>query len=293
VRYAVTAAAAMYHVTLGNYEHAQELAHTAIGDGVPPGSPAPFVAQNALGASWQALGEPERSLAISLDASRRLDRDFPGSVNAALAHTANSVAASQSGDPIARAEAEVGLRQAREIANPSALATALMGYGWTLIADDPVGALAAFDECIALSRQGASPISFGTTLCLAAGVRVRAGDLAHAVRDLREAVERSHQNSARLTFYTSTLWGIEILIGLEHPAEAAVFDGIASTRLSTEYRGGPGWGHLHTAITHARATYGAAQYDAAFQTGAAMSYDQAVEHALRVLDDAITELDGN
>ncbi len=38
-----------------------------------------------------------------------------------------------------------------------------------------------------------------------------------------------------------------------------------------------------------RATCGPEHYDAAFQTGSAMTYDQAVEYTLRVLDDLINE----
>lgn len=109
-----------------------------------------------------------------------------------------------------------------------------MAYGWSLIADDHGAALSALDESIALCRQGASPISLATALCLAGGVRVRTRDTAHAARDLREAVERSHQNSARLTLYNCILWGIEILIALDRPADAAVLDGIASTGLTLE-----------------------------------------------------------
>ena len=136
---------------------------------------------------------------------------------------------------------------------------------------------------------GREPQSFGTALRLAAGIRIRTGDLPHAARDLREAIERSHQNGYRLTFYTCILWGIEILIRLDHLEQAAVFDGIASTGLTPEYRAGTAWAHLQSAIASARAAHGPEQYDAAFQTGAAMTYDQAVEHTLRVLDDVINE----
>ena len=118
-----------------------------------------------------------------------------------------------------------------------------MAYGWALITDDLAAALAALDESIALSRQGASPQSFGTALRLAAGIRIRTGDLPQAARDLREAIQRSHQTSTRLTFYNCILWGIEILIRLDHLEQAAVFDGIASTCLTPEYRAGKAWAH--------------------------------------------------
>ena len=289
LRYAVTAAAAGYEQHLGNYEGAEQLAYTAIGDGVPHGVPVPNMASTTLAMTTLAIGDPERAMAIALDASRLLDRDFPGSVHAANAHTFVTMAAAQSGDPIARAEAETALRLARESANPSVLATALMAYGWARIADDRSAALAALDESIALCRQGASPIGFGVTLCLAAGLRVRAGDLARAAPDLREAIERAHQNSSRLTFYNCVLWGIEILIRLDHLEEAAVLDGIASTGLTPEYRAGRAWARQHPATTSARDAHGPEHYDHAFQTGAQMTYDQALEHTLRVLDAVIGE----
>ena len=70
----------------------------------------------------------------------------------------------------------------------------------------------------------------------AAGVRVRVGDLPHAARDLREGVERDHQAGTRTSLYVGVWWGIEILIGLDHLEQAAVFDGIASTGLPAEHR---------------------------------------------------------
>ena len=290
LRYEVTAAAAAYQTNLGNYAHAQDLADNAISDGIPPETLAPDLAHGILVISASALGDAQRAIAIALDAARLLDRDFPGSGGAAQAHVTAAIFAAQGGDRInARAEAETALRQARATANPTTLANALMAYGWSLIADDHGAALSELDESIALCRQGAGRGSLATALCLAGGVRVRTGDPRDAARDLREAVERSHQNSARLTLYHCILWGIEILIGLGRLADAAVFDGMASTGLTLEYRAGTGWAHQHSAITSTRAAHGPEQYDAAFQTGAAMAYDEVVDHTIRVLDDLIDQ----
>jgi hypothetical protein len=91
LRYAVTAAAAIHQANLGNYQHAQELAQQAIGDGVPNGAPAASVAYATLSMrSLLPLGEPERALAIALDAARLLDRDYPGSVHAAAGQSGSS-----------------------------------------------------------------------------------------------------------------------------------------------------------------------------------------------------------
>ena len=298
LRYAVTAAAAGHQANLGNYPRAQELAQRAIGDGVPLGAPGPADAHLTLAISTVMLGDAQRALAIALDASRWLDRDYPGSSAALQGHPLVAVFAAAAGDPIARPEAELGLRNARETANPTALANALYAYGYARIADDLAAALAAFDESIALSRQVASSSPLlAAALVEAAGMRVRTGDLPHAARDLREGVERDHQAGTRASLYVGVWWGIEILIGLGRVEQAAVFDGIASTGLPAEHRAvniSPGVGerelaHRRAGIAHTRATYGPEHYDAAFQTGAAMTYDQAVEYTLRVLADSINE----
>ena len=89
--------------------------------------------------------------------------------------------------------------------------------------------------------------------------------------------------------YACVWHGVEVLTGFDRFADAAVFDSIAITGVSAEWRAGSGWAPQQAAVAHARAAYGAERYDAAFQTGAAMTYDQAVEHTLRILDDLINE----
>jgi predicted ATPase/class 3 adenylate cyclase/DNA-binding winged helix-turn-helix (wHTH) protein len=292
LRYAVTAAAASYQARLGNYEQAQELAERAICDGVPLSAPAPQLAYLTFGLCASVRGDWQQAREIVLDAIRRLDRDFPDSAHGETLHVNAATFSAQAGDSIvARREAESALRQARKSGNPTALAAALMANGWALITDDFPAALAALDESIALSRQGASQQSFATALRLAALIRIRTGDLPHAAWDLREAIEGSHQKGYRLTFDASILTGIEILIRLDHLEQAAVFDGIASTGLTPEYRAGREWAHQQSVIASARAALGSVQYDAAFHTGAQMTYDQAVDHSLRILDDVINETD--
>jgi predicted ATPase len=291
LRYAVTAAAAYHQTNLGNYEHARELARTAIGDGVPEAAPAPGTADNAFAVSVVVLGDHARGLALQLDSARRLDHDFPGSAPASHAHAMAAMFAHELGDPVAAGEAETALREARAIPNPTAVVLALVAFGWARIDDDPHAALDALDESIAVSRHGASPTMIGLALSLAAAARARTGDLAHAARDLREGLERSHQTGNRAAFYMGIMWGIEILIGLDHVGAVAAFDGIASTGLAPEYRAATGWSHQHAAIAHARAALGPDQYDRAFRSGAAMTYDQAIEHTRRVLDQLINDIE--
>jgi predicted ATPase/class 3 adenylate cyclase len=298
LRYAVTAAAARHQAELGNYLRAQALAQRAIADGVPPGASAPSDAHGTLAVSTLMLGDAQQALAIALEAAQQLDRDNLGSPAAVHTHSLVAVLAAASGDPIARPEADLALRQARETANPTALAGAVYARGMALAAAEPVAALAAFDESIALARQGASPSALlAAALTAAAGVRVRTGDLPSAARDLREAIERTHQAGTRISLYEGIWWGIEILISLDHLEHAAVFDGIADTGLPTQHRAvtvAPGvdeneLARQRAAIAHARSTLGTERYDAAFATGATMTHDQVVTYTLGVLDKVIDE----
>jgi predicted ATPase/class 3 adenylate cyclase len=300
LRYAVIAAAARHQADLGNYPHAQELAQRAIGDGVPLGAPAPSDAYGTLAMSTLMVGNAQQALAIAVDGARHLDRDYSGSPAAVHAHSLVAVLAAASCDPIARPEAELALRLARETANPTTLAGAVYARGMALAVDDPAAALAAFHESIALSRQGASPSALlAAALTAAAGVRVRTGDLRRAARDLREGIERTHQAGTRISLYECVWWGIVILISLDHLEHAAVFDGIASIGLPAEHRAvtiAPAVGQRELArqqrsITNARTTLGPEQYDSAFLTGAAMTQDQVVKYTVRVLDTVLDEDD--
>jgi len=240
------------------------------------------------------LGEPDKALAIALESAQQLDRDSTDPPAAVFAHSLVSIIASSLGDPIARPEAELALSRARESANPTLLAGALYVYAIAMevIGDDPAAALGAADESITLGRHGASPTMLAAALVDAARMRIRTGDLPRAARDVREGIERSHQSGTRITFYSGVRVGTGILIGADELEEAAVFDGIAGTFFTPEYLASAGtvdWTHLQDAIASARTAYRPDHYDVAFQTGAQMNYDQAVEHTLRVLDDVIKE----
>ena len=194
-------------------------------------------------------------------------------------------------DSDARAEAEVALRRARELGNPSALAAALCAQGAALADREPDAALAAFDECIALGRQGANQSMFSMALSYASSVRARSGDLRRAARELREGVEGSQQIGSRSAFYSALWSGVETLTALDHWVDAGVFDGIVGTGMPEESRAGAGDVARRAAAAQARAVLGPERYDEAVRTGAAMTYEQAVEHTLRVLDDLIADPD--
>jgi tetratricopeptide (TPR) repeat protein len=290
MRYAVTAAAAWYQFDVGHYERALQLARRAIDEGVPAGAPAADKAHLALGVSTLMLGDGAGALAIQQESARLLDRDFPGTASAAHAHAVAALAAQLAGDPVARAEAKQGLNHARTSANPTALVIAHMAMGRALERDDPMAALAAYEDGLALLRRGASPTMHGATLNFAAAVRARTGELVRAVADLREGLERSHLHGTPTLFYMGVWVGIEVLVALDRGVEVAVFDGIASNvdrGLAPGYRTAPGWSYQIEAVARARANLGSGPYDEAYTMGMAMSQDEAVEHSLRVLDDLV------
>jgi predicted ATPase/class 3 adenylate cyclase len=289
LRYAVTAAAASHHTNRGNHEQGRALALAAIGDGIPRDAPAPGLAQFVLGTTTGVLGDFASALEILLDAARMLDRDLPASAEAAYAHAYAAIIAEMSDSTVALRESDVAVRQARAIAHPSTLAFALLAFGWARGNDEPTTALVALDESIALCRHGANPSTFGISLNIAGGARLRIADHHHAARNLREGAERTHEADTASAFYLAVWYGIELLTALDRLDDAAVFDGMVSTAYNADWRTGAGMGHQRAAIAHARTVYGDERYDAAFRVGAAMTYEQAVAHTLRVLDDVVNE----
>ena len=85
----------------------------------PSARPHPSCAYLTLALCASVRGDWQRALEIVLDAVRVLDRDFPDSAHGETLHVNAATFAAQAGDSIvARREAEIALRQAREVRQP-------------------------------------------------------------------------------------------------------------------------------------------------------------------------------
>ncbi len=134
-------------------------------------------------------------------------------------------------------EAELALRHARETANPTALAAALFAYGYGPDRRRPRrGARRIRREHRALP-PGREPhhVRRRPSSTRRACASAPATFPTRRVTSAKESSDPTRPALA-LTFYSGVWWGIEILIRLDHLEQAAVFDGIASTGLTPEYR---------------------------------------------------------
>jgi len=175
--------------------------------------------------------------------------------------------------PAARAQAEEAVGLARGLGNPSALADALYGFSWAASSDDPDAALAALDECIALTRAGASDSVFDGALAQAA--RLRAGkDESDAALDLlREAVVHSYQIGYRRAVHFALSCGVEVLARFGYSEPAAVISGYGPARITRT-----------TPPRVLRAALDPDAYERAATRGGAMTFDEIVTFTVAQLD---------
>ncbi len=196
----------------------------------------------------------------------------------------------------ARAEADEGLRLARQVGNPSTSATALWASGRALIRADPSAALVAFEEYVVLARGGAKSANLGSSLGDVGWLKARSGDRVGALRALRDGV-RHDLRSGNHSMLVMTLRRTQLaLVELEHPEPAAVLAG-AETK-------GPlaAWNHYagvddeeldqEHALSAIQASLGPDAFKRAFARGAAMTFDGVVEYTLGQLQRLLIDAEG-
>jgi predicted ATPase len=287
LQYAVTATAALHLANHGEYTRARELALLAIEDGVPRDALFPSSAYAVIAFATSTLGDGPGGLEHAREATLVIDVMAPQSVDSAYLHANAAFQALWLGDPIARREAELAVRIARDVGNPSTVAWTLLAYGWALTDEDPDVAIAALEESAALSRSGASQLTWGPVLFRLSMARVHQGDYAAAAADIRESLDHCLKTGTRATLFTGVWCGVEILEHFGLLADAARFAGIATAGTSEGYLTGGGWTRQHVASERARAGLGATSFDEAFAEGAAMTYDEAAAYVIRVFDDVV------
>ena len=186
----------------------------------------------------------------------------------------------------ARADAESALEVAHRLENPRLLADALHAMTWAYQRDEPAVALAAAEECIALHRVGlAQGGATAGLLAMAGGLRLRAGDPNGALELLREAVLAARDLGARPQLSATLDWSLSPLVKVGRPESAATLVGaltrgaladvgnfplVAATRART--------------LERVRTELGDAAADRLLAEGAALTYDEIIEYALRHLE---------
>jgi predicted ATPase/class 3 adenylate cyclase len=185
----------------------------------------------------------------------------------------------------ARSEAERALASARASGSPSTLAAALYTLGWVAMYDDEVAALAAFDESLALVREGTIDAILPHVLVRSACIRAGAGDES-ALRDLREAIAFSRDVGSVVTGMTVLDYGMRIAALLGRWEVGAGIAGFLESR-GAEHRlptAGPEGQARHEARARLEQGLGSARLAPAYASGAQKSYEELIDWLLHQLD---------
>jgi predicted ATPase len=285
LRSAVLAAAAQDALGRDDLETARSFGLQAVDEGFPEDCPAPACAHVALALVYGYSGQLDEALQVIAEASEAMDvADGDLHSRTTLRSRAATLHAWRQ-DPSARRDGEAAVHLARQLGNPSALADALYAFSWAAVSSqlDSGGtvaqsagaeaALTALDECIALTRAGASDGVFDGALAQASRIRSAMGEHDRALELLREAVEHSSQIGYRRALIFVMACAVEVLANLGYPEPAAVIAGWDPGRI-TRITPGPAL----------RAALGAQEFEHATARGDAMSFDEVVAFTLGELE---------
>jgi hypothetical protein len=176
----------------------------------------------------------------------------------------------------ARNYAQTSMATARRVANPTLLSVAHYTLSSVTEHDDPVAALAHYDEAIALVRAGASNPIYVTALSRSAIHLARTGNHAEALDRLRETIERAHYEAdvtALVGTVASTLIVLDTLDSVDTTPELAGFVTLGKYAHLTF---GPIAAHygLTQTVERLRTHIGQDLFDEAAARGAAMNADE-------------------
>ncbi len=185
---------------------------------------------------------------------------------------------------LGREWAERGYELARQSGNPSTLAAALLSTGMSRLADDPDGALRAFEECVDLTRHGAQAAGGQAALFQGALVHARRGEHRRASSQLVEAIEGLRLRGRSAELDGACGYAIEILSTLKLVEATvvvlgSVFDG--ELRVLRDIPVPPDRQPID--VRAMRETVGEARFTELLAVGAGMSYDELIDHILAAL----------
>jgi hypothetical protein len=185
----------------------------------------------------------------------------------------------------ARADAARALELARVSQNVAAISGALQGTTWALQRDDPAAALAAAEEYLQLYREFDVGIGAATgMMALAGGIRARLGEDAGALVILHESITLGRDQGVRPQLAAALDFALTPLLRTGRPEVAATFLGALTLGSLADVGEFPGVAAARSrSLERVRDRLGD-ETDAHVSRGAAMSYDELTEYAMRELD---------
>jgi predicted ATPase/class 3 adenylate cyclase len=196
-----------------------------------------------------------------------------------------AVYAAMTGDPeTAHRHAEQALQKARQVGNPSILATALWVAGLVSQRDDPDQALEYLDESAALLRQGAFHVSMGLVHAHRARLRDERGELNLALDALDEGLDYFRRAGPQLDVVAIFAQMSRTFARNGRPEASATIAGIVSEGAinALAVPGTPE--RVARASAPARTELGDHVYQQLYAHGAAMTYPEAIDYARTQLE---------
>jgi tetratricopeptide (TPR) repeat protein len=290
VRVAILAAAAYSAQGQHNIEALGEYTAAALREGVLPNSPGSVWAHVArasyegmngdFGASIRVLEQAETAFAEAGETPRNLSFIYA---------TAANFYSLQGDRASAKREALHALDLARDAHNPTAVASAQFALATALSEDEPEAAGFALDESIELGRRGLGGGLLGFGLARRAALRARAGDLAGATADARDALQQGDERGDRPMLSSALQCSVPVLTTLGRYEAAAVVAGAQRAGVATgmpRERLGALMADLGIAdaLDEARAVLGDDEYAHALERGARLSRDEVLTYVVSALD---------
>ena len=285
LRAPVLSAAGYQALNQGAIEQARTLAREAVRDGIVVSGPNPLQPHMNRLVVEMLCGDPAATLAKAEEGRAALDSvDSPYARANFLSNMASFEAIAGRVEQ-ARTDAERGLALARESQNTIALASAYFGLGWSLLRDDPVPALAAFEAFLDLYRSSGLAVgTAGSAYSQAGGLRSRLGDPTGGLEYLREAVIISRDQGLRTQVAAALDWSYGPLLRTGSPRPVATFIGALRAGSLVGMNEFPGVDVARErTLVRVRTTLGDDETDRLLAEGAAMPYDDLVAYALEQL----------
>jgi predicted ATPase len=253
-----------------------EAAQTMIGTG----GAVPFGIENALGAVYIAVGQPERMVAWC-GAQLARGRDTHTFTRYWLVVT---LAMAGAGDE-ARAAADGLIAAAEATHNPYAISLAFRAYGVAFRDTDPVRALEALRRGLVIAQDSGNRFAESLQLTALSRSEVEHGDQLAALGHITLAIHNFYEsgNVAYIRGPLATLAVFLDRLGRLEPAATIAGFALSPFTASTVPQ-------LSTAITHLRDVLGEAAYESLARKGETMTTAAMVAYAYDQIDQARTEL---
>ena len=188
----------------------------------------------------------------------------------------------------ARDLADLGLEEARQQRNPTALALALHVRSLVALYDEEFDtALSLAEESMALTDAGSSDVVYGNVLAVIAIIRARTGEDRSAIEYLRRSISHSHSVGDRPILAAPMSLAAVVLGRHESYEAAAVIAGSVGEGYFAEFAGGVAEQDVadrEAVLERARAQLGDT-FESALRRGTTLGYEEAVAFALSAMDD--------